>query len=164
MDYDKLVSSLKNSAYPEEDASKIRDALRKEFQSKQTMIGKAITERVLQEKAKLGIPSNKNNPSKTNVKVTKLGQKFALAGKGIFWLGVTVEISNIALAEDKEREAVKAGGRVGGSFVTGMATGWGASFYTLNPYIIWAFVLIGGIVGSVAGEGIVEACINEDGK
>lgn len=50
MDYDKIVQKLELSGFSREEASKVRDSIKLEFRKKQTILGKAITELILNQR------------------------------------------------------------------------------------------------------------------
>ena len=157
MDYERLASELAAKGLSQAEATAARDALKAEFQAKQTALGKAITEKILKQRQQAGHFSTRNNPGKTNVKVNASARVMKWGGRALATVGFAVEVYNVATAPEGEKagEAARATGRIGGGFLGGWLGGAiGGSW--LGPPGAIAGALIFGIGGSFAGEGTVE--------
>ena len=163
LDYAKLASELKSKGLSDEAANAIRDRLKTEFRNKGPEMFQAWTRQVLRERAASGHVTGRGDATKTNAKLNATARVLRNAGRATAAVGIGFEIVNIATTPPEERgdEAMRAGGRVGGGFAGGAVTGAGLGALGANPFTIGVGALIGGIAGSLAGEGIVEACIED---
>jgi RHS repeat-associated protein len=164
LDYAKLAASLKDKGLTEAAANAVRDKLKTEFRNKGPAMFKAWTAMVLRNRNATGHVTGRNNASKTNAKLNATAKVLKHSGRAVAAVGIGFEIVNIAQAPPNERgrEAALAGGRVGGGFLGGAATGAGLGLAGFNPFTVAGGALIGGILGSIAGEGVVEACIEDE--
>ena len=165
LDYVRLASELTAKGLSKADAEAARDALKLAFREKQTALGKAIQEQILRQRQLSGHVTGRNNPGKTNVKLNANARVMKYSGRAMATVGFAIEIYNVASAPEGERagEAARAGGRIGGGFAGGAATGATLGALGANPITVGAGVLIGGIIGSIIGEGAVElVCPEKD--
>ena len=166
LDYARLASELVSKGLSQEQAAAARDALKAEFRAKQTALGNALTQKILEQRQQSGHVAGRANPGKTNVKVNASAKVMKYGGRALATIGCAVEVYNIASALEGERagEAARATGRVGGGFVGGAATGAGLGALGANPLTIGIGAIVGGIAGSFAGEGVVELVCPEKEK
>ena len=85
------------------------------------------------------------------------------AGKAVAVLGFAIEGYHLynTPGDQLPHEAAKAGGRLAGGFSGGAAAGAGLGALGANPLTVGVGALVGGIIGSIAGEGVVESCIEK---
>lgn len=157
LDYSRLAQELQSAGLSGEDAAAARDALKAEFQAKQTALGKALTQQLLEQRQRLGHVAGRANPGKTYVKFNGMAKVFKYSGRALAVIGVGVEVYNVATAPEGEKlgEAARAGGRMGGGILGGMGVGALGGAY-LGPWGAAGGAIIGGIGGSIGGEAVVE--------
>ena len=165
LDYDRLARALNAAGFTEDEGRAARTALTQAFREKQTVLGKAWTEVVLAERARLRAagqlkPGN-YNPTKTNVKITATAKVMKYGGRALAAVGIALEVASVVTAPEgqKAQEAANAGGRVSGG-LAGAAIGLRIGAQG-GPYAAAGGTLVGGIVGSMVGEGAVTAVCND---
>ena len=156
VDYDKIVQKLELSGFSREEASKVRDSIKLEFRKKQTILGKAITELILNQRKSNGFVDKKSNPSKTNPKVTVAGKIMKHGGRGIILFSAGIEIYTIwnTPIDQRERAILQSGGRFGGGILGGAASGAVLGSYGFNAVTVAIGAFLGAVAGSETGEWI----------
>ena len=158
VDYDKIVQKLELSGFSREEASKVRDSIKLEFRKKQTILGKAITELILNQRKSNGFVDKKSNPSKTNPKVTVAGKIMKHGGRGIILFSAGIEIYTIwnTPIDQRERAILQSGGRFGGGILGGAASGAVLGSYGFNAVTVAIGAFLGAVAGSETGEWIIK--------
>ena len=158
VDYDKIVQKLELSGFSREEASKVRDSIKLEFRKKQTILGKAITELILNQRKSNGFVDKKSNPSKTNPKVTVAGKIMKHGGRGIILFSAGIEIYTIwnTPIDQRERAILQSGGRFGGGILGGAASGAVLGSYGFNAVTVAIGAFLGAVAGSETGEWIIN--------
>ena len=158
VDYDKIVQKLESSGFSREESSKVRDSIKLEFRKKQTILGKAITELILNQRKSNGFIDKKSNPSKTNPRVTVAGKIMKHGGRGIILFSAGIEIYTIwnTPIDQRERAILQSGGRFGGGILGGTASGAVLGSYGFNPVTVAIGAFLGAVAGSEAGEWVIN--------
>lgn len=170
--------SARSAAIPENlsdaEQRKMRTDLKNDIRRRQNPYAKAVVNNIDKERevinaaaAKRGEPSpyKKNHAQSTNRGVNQLGKASKLVGRALIGTSVAGEVYHVYHAPEDSRlkEATRAAGRLGGSFVGGKV---GAEIGALgrHPATVLAGSLIGGGVGSMAGERAVDVMWDMFGK
>jgi len=160
LNYDDIVRQAKALGLPDQEATALRDAIKLAYRDTGRKLFDELTRAVLAERARIGHVRNTFNPFKTNVKITTNGRVMAGLGRVAAVAGVAVEVVTVATADDPVAELPRAGGRLGGAAAGAWAFG---EIGTIGgPWGVAGGIVIGGIVGSIAGEGVIDRiCGNE---
>tara|TARA_B100001093_G_C26789377_1_gene998275 strand:- start:606 stop:1814 length:1209 start_codon:yes stop_codon:yes gene_type:complete len=167
LEYDLRAEITKHSKVAStSDLKIIRNDLKYEYRThpQNTLLGDAYVNNVLKKKkdsGKIDDYSKKTNSGSANKSVTNVGKVFKSAGRGLLVTSTAIDAYGVYSAPEGEKlvETSRVGGRLAGGYVGAKLFG-ASSSWTVNPWIVGGSIFVGGVIGSIGGEELVNATIN----